>query len=106
METFACFLELIYKYRSFGVCYLAAVNFAAFLLFWIDKRRAKLGRWRIPEARLLLLVIIGGAFGGFLGMQLLRHKTKHTKFVLIIPLALALQLSLITLSVLGSAFGF
>lgn len=66
--------------------YLLAVNLIAFLLCWSDKRRAQKGRWRISEAALLLSGLLGGSFGLLLGMKLFRHKTKHMKFRLLVPL--------------------
>ena len=58
-----------------------------------DKRRARLQRWRIPEARLFLLAALGGAAGGWLGMALFHHKTRHWSFRLGFPLLTLLQLA-------------
>lgn len=68
------------------------INLAALLLCAADKLRAKKGRWRIPEDTLLLSALLGGSAGLLAGMLLFRHKTKHKKFTLLVPLLLALQL--------------
>jgi uncharacterized membrane protein YsdA (DUF1294 family) len=56
-----------------------------------DKIKAKKNRWRIPEATLLGLCAAGGSLGGIIGMYLFRHKTKHPKFYISLPLMLILQ---------------
>ena len=59
---------------------LVVINLLTFLVYGIDKWRAIHGRWRISEATLLLLAILGGSIGALLGMQIWRHKTHHKKF--------------------------
>ena len=66
--------------------YLLVVNFAAVVLTVSDKRRAQKAKWRVRESTLLLFALIGGAFGEWLTMLLIRHKTKHLKFMLTLPL--------------------
>ncbi len=73
---------------------LAAVNVAAFAAMGIDKAKAKAGAWRVPEATLFLLAVLGGSVGGILGMQLFRHKTKHETFTVGFPAILVCQLAL------------
>lgn len=75
--------------------YLLLVNSAAFLLCLADKRRARQRQWRISEATLLLLSALGGSCGMLLGMLLFRHKTRHLKFMLGVPLMLLVQLALL-----------
>ena len=72
--------------------YLLAVNLAAFVMMGLDKGRARRGRWRIPEKRLFLPVLLGGGLGGVLGMRLFHHKTRHWYFRYGFPLLLAVQL--------------
>lgn len=72
--------------------YLVLINLLSFIAFGMDKRRAKKGAWRIPEATLLAWAIMGGSVGSGLGMLVFRHKTKHIKFALGIPLILAVQI--------------
>ena len=74
--------------------YLILMNFIAFALYGIDKRRAKQGAWRISEYTLLLVALLGGSLGALLGMRYFRHKTRHRKFRYGIPLILLLQLGL------------
>ena len=74
--------------------YLLIINLVAFYLYGNDKRRAKKGRWRIPENTLLLIALIGGSIGALLGMKVFRHKTKHWKFKILVPLFLILQIAL------------
>ena len=77
------------------IYYLLGINLLTFLVYGIDKRKAKKGRWRIPEATLLLLAAIGGSIGALLGMQAFRHKTKHKKFLIGVPLILLAQIVLV-----------
>lgn len=71
--------------------YLIIVNAIAFLLMLADKRKAKKKQWRIPEKVLFGSAIIGGSIGAILGMYTFRHKTKHTSFVVGMPIILVLQ---------------
>ena len=77
------------------VIYLVAINAATFFVYGIDKWKAKRSMWRIPEATLLGLAAIGGSIGAWLGMRAWRHKTKHKKFQLGIPLIIMAQTALI-----------
>ena len=72
--------------------YLAAINLIAFLAFGIDKLKARKGWWRIPEAVLIWLAVLGGSIGALLGMKLWHHKTLHKKFKYGIPAIILLQL--------------
>lgn len=72
--------------------YLFIVNALGFTLMLADKHKAKKNLWRIPEATLMGVAAIGGSFGSLLGMYLVRHKTKHLKFTLGIPVILAVQI--------------
>ena len=75
--------------------YLILVNAAALLLMLSDKLKAKRGAWRIPEATLMCVVLLGGSIGALLGMKLFRHKTRHLKFTLGIPFILFCQIMLV-----------
>ena len=74
--------------------YLLAVNIATFLLYGIDKYKAKKGRWRISEATLLLMAVIGGSIGAWVGMRIWHHKTMHKKFKYGIPVIIIFQVAL------------
>ena len=71
--------------------YLSVINALGFLLMLVDKWKARTNRWRIPEATLMTVAALGGSIGSLMGMYLVRHKTKHLKFTLGIPLILAVQ---------------
>ena len=79
------------------ILYLVAINVVTFLLYGIDKFKAQRSRWRIPEAVLLGLAVVGGSIGAWLGMMVWRHKTQHKKFKYGIPSILALQIALLFL---------
>ena len=74
--------------------YLAAINVIAFMVYGIDKLKAKKGKWRIPEATLLLLAIVSGSIGAWCGMKVWHHKTMHKKFRYGIPLIIVVQIGL------------
>ena len=74
--------------------YLLAINIASFFLYGIDKYKAKKGRWRISEATLLMMAVIGGSIGAWAGMRLWHHKTMHKKFEYGIPIIIILQVAL------------
>lgn len=73
------------------VMYLLIVNIVAFLMYGLDKQKAKRGSWRIPEKALIGIALIGGSIGAFLGMQVFHHKTKKMKFSLGVPLIFLFQ---------------
>ena len=75
--------------------YLIVINVVTFLVYGIDKWKAKQGSWRISEATLLILALIGGSIGALLGMKVWRHKTMHKKFKYGLPLILIIQIILI-----------
>lgn len=75
---------------------LAAVSVALTIL---DKKAAVKGRWRVPEATLMLLGLFGGALPMFVTMRTIRHKTKHMKFMIGLPAEMALHVALICLAV-------
>ena len=77
------------------ICYLLAINIATFLLYGIDKYKAKKSKWRISEATLLTMAAIGGSIGAWAGMRLWHHKTMHKKFKYGIPLIITLQIALV-----------
>ncbi len=76
------------------IAYLLIVNALGFALMLVDKRKARRGRWRVPEATLMTVAALGGSLGSLLGMYAVRHKTRHPKFTFGIPVLLALQIVL------------
>ena len=77
-----------------SICYLLAINIATFLLYDIDKYKAKKNQWRISESTLLTMAAIGGSIGALAGMRLWHHKTMHKKFKYGIPLIIIMQVAL------------
>lgn len=71
--------------------YLILMNAAGLIFMLVDKQKAIHNRWRIPEATLMTVAAIGGSLGCLLGMKLFRHKTKHLKFTIGVPLLLVLH---------------
>ncbi len=67
------------------------LNLITFIIYGIDKFKAKKSKWRIPESTLLLLAFIGGSIGAWLGLKVWRHKTQHKKFYIGIPLIMIAQ---------------
>ena len=80
--------------------YFLLINALGFLLMLADKYKAKRNLWRIPEATLMGVAAIGGSIGAIAGMNLFRHKTKHPKFYIGLPVILAVQIILVYLLVL------
>ena len=80
------------------IIYLITINVVTFFLYGIDKWKAKRSKWRIPEATLLGLAVIGGSIGAWLGMKVWHHKTQHKKFKYGLPLILLAQIALIALT--------
>lgn len=74
------------------VTYLITVNILTFAVYGIDKLKAKKGKWRIPEASLLGLAVIGGSIGAYFGIKVWHHKTLHKKFKYGIPAIIILQI--------------
>lgn len=83
--------------------YIIAVNLIGFALMGIDKRKAIKHAFRIPEATLFIIALIGGSIGSIAGMYFFHHKTRHWYFVYGMPAILILQIALI-LYVLNGPF--
>ena len=81
------------KISELILIYILLINLIAFYFYWNDKRRAKINKWRIPENTLLLIALIGGSIGALLGMKVFRHKTKHWKFKICVPLSIILHIA-------------
>ncbi len=67
-------------------------NIITFFTYGIDKYKAIRDKWRVPESTLIILALVGGSVGALLGMKVFRHKTKHPKFYIGVPLILVLQI--------------
>ena len=75
--------------------YLAVINVVTFFMYGVDKWKAKKSKWRVREAALLGLAMLGGSIGAWLGMKVWHHKTQHKKFKYGVPAIIIIQLILI-----------
>ena len=78
-----------------ALIYLVVINVVTFFVYGVDKWKAKKSKWRIREAALLGLAVLGGSIGAWLGMQVWHHKTQHKKFKYGVPAIIIVQLALI-----------
>ena len=76
------------------VFYMLIINILAFVLYGIDKKKAEKDKYRIPESRLILVAVLGGAFGALLGMLTFHHKTRKKKFYITVPIFVILYAAL------------
>lgn len=72
--------------RDIILIYLVLINVITFVLYGMDKWKAKRNQWRIKESVLLGMAAVGGCFGALAGMYLFRHKTQKAKFYLLVPI--------------------
>ena len=77
------------------ICYIFFINLVSFMMFGIDKYKARRGQWRISEATLLAVAAIGGSIGAWMGMKVWHHKTLHSKFRYGVPIMLLAHIALI-----------
>lgn len=77
------------------ICYIVVINLVSFMMFGIDKYKARRGQWRISEATLLAVAAIGGSIGAWMGMKVWHHKTLHSKFRYGVPIILLVHIALI-----------
>ena len=83
------------------VIYLIIINITGFLAMGIDKHRAKLMEWRIPEKTLFLIKLFGGGIGTILGMYTFRHKTKKKYFTIGLPAIVIIEIVSVIYLLLG-----
>ena len=83
--------------------WLVFINLLAFVLFGLDKWKARRGAWRISENALMLSALLGGSIGALAGMRVFHHKTRHKKFTVGVPAMLVLD---VALAVLGRVLGW
>ena len=76
------------------ICYIVVINLVSFMMFGIDKYKARRGQWRISEATLLAVAAIGGSIGVWMGMKVWHHKTLHSKFRYGVPIILLAHIAL------------
>ena len=80
--------------HSYLIYYLLVINAATFIIYGIDKDKAKKVKWRISEATLLTMAAVGGSIGAWLGMKAWHHKTQHRKVKYGVPIILLIQIAL------------
>jgi len=94
------------RWAAGGIEWIAVWYFvcsvAGFAAMGMDKQKARTGGWRIPERTLLSWAACGGAAGVWAGMRVFHHKTRHKRFLILIPLFLVLQLLLLAVLALVS----
>ena len=83
---------MLYLYAG----WMLVMNLIDFFLMFLDKQKARRNKWRIPEKTLFGFALLGGALGGYLGMKLFRHKTRHPLFYIGLPTAFILHALLAT----------
>lgn len=83
-----------------ALLYALIINLIAFFVYADDKRRARHDQWRISESTLVVVALVGGSVGALLAMLMLRHKTRHRKYVIGIPAILLVQILIIYVLVL------
>ena len=76
------------------ICYIVVINLVSFMMFGIDKYKARRGQWRISEATLLAVAAIGGSIGAWMGMKVWHHKTLHSKLRYGVPIILLVHIAL------------
>lgn len=81
-------------YQIIITCIFAVMSVLGFAIMGIDKAKAKNGKWRVKEAALFAIAILGGAVGGTLGMYVFRHKTKHWYFAVFFPILALVDIAL------------
>ena len=74
------------------IIYFIIINIIGFLIMYIDKQKAKKGKWRIPEKTLFIITALGGGIGTIAGMYTLRHKTQKVAFVVGFPVITILEI--------------
>lgn len=74
------------------IIYFIVINIIGFLIMWLDKYKAKKGKWRIPEKTLFIITALGGGIGTTIGMYTFRHKTQKLNFVIGFPFITILEI--------------
>lgn len=87
---------MIYQdFLHIAIIYFVAINVVTFFMYGIDKWKAKRSKWRISEATLLWMAVVGGSIGAWLGIKIWHHKTMHKKFKYGVPAIIILQIAII-----------
>jgi uncharacterized membrane protein YsdA (DUF1294 family) len=84
-------IEEIFTIKNI-LLYLIFINLFGFFIMWLDKRKAKMGEWRIQEKTIFIITALGGGFGTIAGMYTFRHKTQKLNFTIGLPLITILEI--------------
>ena len=79
---------------KYALIILAVISLLTFVSYGLDKHAARQKTWRVPERRLLLFGLAGGAAGALLAMQIFHHKTRKAKFWIVNIIGLLWQIAL------------
>ncbi len=74
------------------IIYFIVINIIGFFIMWLDKYKAKKGKWRIPEKTLFIITALGGGIGTTIGMYTFRHKTQKLNFIIGFPFITILEI--------------
>lgn len=88
------FLSAFHTILRFMPLWLLTINIITFFVYRSDKRRAIRKRWRIPERTLMFLAIIGGGIGALAAMFIFHHKTRHSRFLIGVPVIILIHFCL------------
>ena len=80
--------------NKYILIYLGVISLISVIVCVTDKLRAKKGKWRVKESTLFLLCALGGSAAMYITMHIIRHKTRHKRFMIGIPLIIIFQLAL------------
>ena len=87
-------------YVFFIVAYIIIISIIAVSLTIKDKKAAQNNKWRIPESTLMTVGLLGGATAMLITAKIIRHKTKHLKFMIGLPVQIALHIIILLLSLI------
>lgn len=79
------------SYEKLIITFIISINLVSFLIYGLDKLKAKTDRWRIPEFNLLLLGLLGGGIGSIIGMVIFKHKLSKKKFFIGVPILIIIN---------------
>lgn len=92
--------EQLSYFQMISLSFIAIINLYSYVLFYLDKQRARKNKYRISEKQLLLVTLTGGGFGSLAAMSKFRHKTQKTVFKILVPLGVILTVLLVILILL------
>lgn len=102
MAVFQVIGQFFLDYPLIVLAVLLVMNLVSLIAYYADKQKAKKGAWRTPEATLIALSWAFGSIGALIGMYGFRHKTKHIKFTLLVPLSFAVHLAFFVITIVAA----